>query len=106
VLDDGTKKAADVQLAGSPSVLYDAVVLMLAPEAAAELSKHAAAVDFVKDAFSHLKAIGHSQGAAPLLAASGVEIDAFFVPSSDTPKFIKLAAQRFWEREPKVRPKA
>jgi catalase len=106
VLDDGTKKAADAQLAGSPSVLYDAVVLMLAPEAAAELSKHAAAVDFVTDAFSHLKAIGHSKGAALLLAASGVEIDAFFVPSSDTPKFIKLASQRFWEREPKVRPKA
>ena len=106
VLNDGTKKAANAQLAGSPSVLYDAVALMLAPEAASELSEHAAAVDFVKHAFSHLKAIGHSKGAAPLLAASGVEIDAFFVPSSDAAKFIKLAAQRFWEREPKVRPKA
>jgi catalase len=104
-LDDGTKKAADAQLAGSPSVFYDAIALMLTPEAAAELAKHGAAVDFVKDAYSHLKAIGHSQGAAPLLAACGVEIDDFFVPMSDMPKFIKLARQRLWEREPKVRPK-
>ena len=95
----GTLKA-DGQLAGSPSVLFDAVALVLAPEAAARLCKEGAAVQFVMDAFGHVKTIGHDAGAKALLDKAGVEPDAGVV-SLD--QFAKVAPKRHWDREPKVR---
>ena len=71
----GTLKA-DGQLAGTPSVLFDAVALVLTRDAATKLAKEGAAVEFVRDAFGHLKAIGCAADAAPLLQAAGVEPDA------------------------------
>jgi catalase len=38
--------------------------------------KEAAAVQFVMDAFGHLKAIGHTPEAKPLLDKAGIEPDA------------------------------
>lgn len=98
-LKGGTLKA-DGQLAGSPSVLFDAVAVVLAPEAAAKLSKEAAAVQFVMDAFGHVKTIGHNDGAQALLDKAGVEPDAGVVSLAD---FAKVAPKRHWDREPKVR---
>ena len=70
----GTLKA-DGQLAGTPSVLFDAVALVLTREAAAKLAEEGAAVDFVRDAFGHLKAIGCTPDAEPLLQKAGVARD-------------------------------
>ena len=98
-LKGGTMKA-DGQLAGSPSVLFDAVALVLAPDAAAKLTKDGAAVQFVMDAFGHVKTIGHDAGAQALLDKAGVEPDAGVV-SLD--QFVKIAPKRHWDREPKVR---
>jgi catalase len=98
-LKGGTMKA-DGQLAGSPSVLFDAVALVLAPEAAAKLTKDGAAVQFVMDAFGHVKTIGHDTGAKVLLDKAGVEPDAGVVGLDD---FAKIAPKRHWDREPKVR---
>ena len=98
-LKGGTLKA-DGQLAGSPSVLFDAVALVLAPEAAAKLSKEGAAVQFVMDAFGHVKTIGHNDGAQALLDQAGVEPDAGVVGLAE---FAKIAPKRQWEREPQVR---
>jgi len=98
-LNGGTMKA-DGQLAGSPSVLFDAVALVLTPEAAAKLSKDGAAVGFVMDAFGHVKTIGHDAGAKALLDKAGVEPDAGVV-SLD--QFATVAPRRHWDREPKVR---
>ncbi len=98
-LNGGTMKA-DGQLAGSPSALFDAVALVLAPEAAAKLSKDGAAVGFVMDAFGHVKTIGHDDGAMALLDKAGVELDAGVV-SLD--QFANVAPKRHWDREPKVR---
>lgn len=92
---------ADGQLAGSPSVLLDAIALVLTQEAAEKLTKDGAAVDFVKDAFGHLKAIGHSDGAQPLMDKAGVEPDEGVVKLGED--FIAAAARRFYDREPKVR---
>lgn len=92
---------ADGQLAGSPSVLLDAIALVLTQEAAEKLTKDGAAVDFVKDAFGHLKAIGHSEGAKPLMDKAGVEPDEGVVELGQD--FIAAAARRFYDREPKVR---
>lgn len=92
---------ADGQLAGSPSVLLDAIALVLTQEAAEKLTKDGAAVDFVKDAFGHLKAIGHSEGAKPLMDKAGVEPDEGVVELGED--FVAAAARRFYDREPKVR---
>jgi catalase len=96
----GTLKA-DGQLAGTPSVLLDAVALILTEAAATKLCGEAAAVDFVSDAFAHLKAIGHSEEARPLLDKAGVAPDEGVTGLGKD--FVKAAANRFIEREPKVR---
>ena len=96
----GGMRKADGQLAGSPSVLFDAVALVLAPEAAAKLCKEGAAVQFVMDAFGHVKTIGHDSGAQALLDKAGVEPDAGVVSLDQFPK---IAPKRHWDREPKVR---
>ncbi|CCV00201.1 unnamed protein product [Malassezia sympodialis ATCC 42132] len=101
-LKDGSMRNADVQLAGSPSVLYDAVALVLSSEGTKSLMKQSAAVQFVMDAFSHLKAIGASSAAKPLLNKAGVQQDAGVTDLSDS--FIQAAKKRFWDREMKVRP--
>jgi len=66
---------ADHMIDGGPSVLFDAVALVLSEEAADRLTREAAARDFVADAFAHCKFIGFSVGAMPLLAKVGIEPD-------------------------------
>jgi len=51
--------AADGQLAGSPSFLFDAIVSILAPENAQKLTKEAAAIQWFMDAYAHCKTIGY-----------------------------------------------
>jgi catalase len=99
-LSDGKVMAADGQLAGSPSVLFDAVAVLLSEDGCKMLLKEGAAVQFVMDAFGHLKAIGHSAAAQPLLDKAGVEPDEGVV---DAAKFAEAAGRRYWDREPKVR---
>ncbi len=102
-LTDGKKHAADGQLAGTPSVMFDAVAIVLSADAGKQLASDAAAVDFVRDAFGHLKAIAADAGAQALLKAGGVGKDAGVVDAADTKGFIKAAMTRQWEREKKVR---
>jgi len=103
VLADGKRLAADGQLAGTPSVLFDAVVILLGDDAAARLSKDAAAIDFLRDAFGHLKAIGVDTGGQQLLLAAGVVPDVGVVDANDTEAFIAAAKTRQWAREASVR---
>jgi len=100
-LSDGSLLKADAQLAGYPSVLADAVAIALSDEGTAMLLKEAAAVQFVMDAFGHLKAIGHTPEAQPLLDKAGVVPDAGVVPLDKG--FVVAAAKRYWAREPGVR---
>lgn len=98
---DGSTIKADKQLAGAPSVMFDAVALVLSGEGAAMLTKEAAAVQFVMDAFGHLKAIGASDGAKALMDKAMVEPDAGVTALGGA--FIAAAKKRFFDREPKVR---
>lgn len=100
-LDGGTLEA-DGQLAGTPSVLLDAVALVLTREAAEKLTTDSAAVDFVCDAWAHLKAIGHDDGARHLLDHCHVPVEADGVSEADG-SFADNAALRFFDREPDVR---
>jgi catalase len=105
----GTKLSADHALNGAPSVLFDAVLLALTEQAASELSKEAAAIDFVRDAFGHLKVIGHTSGAAVLLTKAGInaDVDRGIVgvdAARDAGTFVTQAKQgKVWEREPTLR---
>ena len=92
---------ADGQLAGTPSCTVDAIAVIFSDAAAGELSGEAAAVQFVMDAFGHLKAIGRSEGASALLEKAGVVEDDGVTDLGK--EFIAAAAKRFFEREPSVR---
>ena len=102
-LADGTLLEADGQLAGTPSVFFDAVAVILSAEGAALLSGESAALDFVGDAFGHLKAIAADGGGEALLTTAGIEKDAGVVEATDLDAFIAAAKTRQWNREPKVR---
>ena len=103
-LKGGQTLKADGQLAGTPSVVFDAVALVLSEAGCAELLKEGAAVDFAAHAFGHLKAIGHSPEAQPLLDKAGVEADAGVIDlSKGADAWLKPARTRQWDREPKVR---
>ncbi len=102
-LSDGKKLPADGQLAGTPSVVFDAIAVVLSDEGGKMLAKEAAAVDFVRDAFGHLKAIAADAGAMAVLKAGGVGKDKGVVDAGDTKGFIAAAKTRQWDREPKVR---
>ncbi|MBB6092924.1 catalase [Povalibacter uvarum] len=100
-LSDGKTLKADGQLAGTPSQTVDAVAIVLSEAGCAALMNESAAVQFVADAFVHLKAIGASIEARPLLDKAGVVADAGVLGLDRA--FIAAAKKRFWEREPQVR---
>src|SRR5450830_792265 len=100
---DGSMLAADGQLAGTPSVLFDAVAVILSDEGEKALSMESAAIDFVRDAFGHLKAIAVDQGGQTLLRIAHVGHDVGVVSSNDTDAFVAAAMTRQWEREKLVR---
>jgi catalase len=102
-LANGSMLAADGQLAGTPSVLFDAVAVILSDEGANKLSKESAAIDFVRDAFGHLKAIAIDKGGQMLLKAANIVNDAGVVDASSTEIFIIAAKTRQWDREKSVR---
>ena len=91
----------DGQLAGMPSQLFDAVAIVLSDAGCATLLKQAAAAQWAMDAFGHLKAIGASKAARPLLDKAGVVPDAGVTDLGGA--FVKAAAQRFYDREPSLR---
>jgi catalase len=102
-LSDGSSLAADGQLAGTPSVLFDAVAVILSDEGVKALSMESAAIDFVRDAFGHLKAIAVDKGGQALLSIANVGQDAGVVDANDLKAFISAAKTRQWEREKSVR---
>lgn len=73
--DDGKGYRADEKIDGGPSVLYDAVVLLVAEEGGKELSKMPAARDFVADAVAHHKFIAHTAAAKSLVETAGSQPD-------------------------------
>ena len=103
----GKKLPADQALSGAPSVLFDAVALLPSEEGAAMLANEAAAIDWLRDAFGHLKVIGFVEAAAMMFAKAGIARDAdegVVDLGADVAAFIAAAKQhRIWEREPTLR---
>ena len=73
---DGSWIEAKHMIDGGPSVLFDAVAVVLSEEGAERLTGEAAARDFVADAFAHCKFIAFAPSAAPLFNKAGVPVDA------------------------------
>ncbi|UOK72377.1 catalase [Ancylobacter polymorphus] len=106
---DGTKLPAHHMIDGGPSVLFDAVALLLSEEGAERLAGEAAARDFVADAFAHCKFIGFTAAALPLMAKAGVAPDAdegliTLEDATSVDAFVESCrALRLWAREAAVK---
>ena len=107
-LSDGTKVAAKQKIDGGPSVLFDAVAVVVSDEGAALLAGDAATQDFVRDAFGHCKYIGLTREAQPIFMEAGIadKLDDACIPltaAKDAAPFVDSIAQlRFWTRELQV----
>ncbi|PNU03679.1 catalase HPII [Novosphingobium guangzhouense] len=107
-LSDGKTVAAKQKIDGGPSVLYDAVALVVSAEGAALLANDAPAKDFVTDAFAHCKFIGFSAEAQPLFAKAGIadDLDEACLPltsARDATAFLEACRTlRHWPRELEV----
>ena len=71
------------------------------------LQTEAAAIDWIRDAFGHLKVIGVVGAATPLLAQAGIDADEGIVAiegAKGIADFIDAAKNgRVWKREPTLR---
>ena len=100
---DGTWIDARHMIDGGPSVLFDAVVLLVSEEGARDLAGVPSARDFVADAFAHLKFIGYVPVAELLLENVGVTPDEGAVlldSASSVGGFVAACRKlRHWPRE-------
>jgi catalase len=111
VTSNGELLAADYKVEGGPSVLFDTVAILPSIEGGAQLALMAEAVNFLRDAYGHLKVIAYLPTAAPMFAKAGMsdanpDNDAGLVPLGlrSVNDFIGTAANgRIWAREPRVR---
>jgi len=71
-LNDGSTLEADEQIGGGPSVLYDAVAVILSDKGAKSVKDMPPAQDFVADAHAHKKFIAYDEGAITLFEAAGL----------------------------------
>ncbi|WP_227815166.1 catalase [Nitrogeniibacter aestuarii] len=97
---DGTEVTVDGQLAGTPSVVFDAVVSILMPKEGEKLADDPAAVSWFSDAYHHLKAIAACPGTQIILERAHVKHDDGVVGIDDPKPFIKVAGTRQWSRDP------
>lgn len=105
ILSDGTTVAAKHKIDGGPSVLFDAVAIVVSAEGAALLSLDAAAKDFATDAFAHCKYIGISAEAEAIFVKAGIadDLDEACMPlgkPADAKTFLTACRTlRYWPRE-------
>ncbi|KZD03456.1 catalase [Oceanibaculum pacificum] len=106
---DGSWIVADEKIDGGPSVVFDAVALLLSAEGAELLAEESTARDFVADAFAHQKFIAHTAEALPLMEKAGVKPDAdegviALSVAKDTAGFVEACRKlRLWTRGPRVK---
>nr|WP_046112160.1 catalase [Aquincola tertiaricarbonis] len=102
-LADGTLLKPDGALAASPSCLFGAVIVVGGQQGIEPLLGHPAALDFLRDAWRHLKAIGLDAAGQRLAQAAGIGSDEAVLPLSDRKamaKYLKMAgAGKYFARE-------
>ncbi|WP_099868110.1 catalase [Pararhizobium haloflavum] len=105
--DDGSHIEGNQMIDGGPSVLYDAIAIIVSAKGAEQLRGEATARDFVADAFAHCKFIAHVEAAKPLLEKAGVAPDkgVFTLKNdADIDNFLESCRSlRHWTREQNVK---
>ncbi|WP_317277414.1 catalase [Kordiimonas aestuarii] len=107
-LDNGTTVTADFKVDGGPSVLFDAVAILLSEAGGKAMAQIPAARDFAGDAFAHSKFIAYTEGSTVLLRKIGLseELDEGCVKlgdASNAKDFVRICARlRHWAREKKL----
>ena len=99
----GNGLVPDMTIEGAPSVLFDAVVLLPSDEGAKTLVAMPPAVNWLRDAFGHLKAIGFNAAAQPLFDKGGLDSGApgFMDLEGGVEDFIDAARKhKIWDRNP------
>jgi catalase len=100
--------ATDMALSGAPSVFFDVVAIFASADGIKPLLKNSAALDWVRDAFEHLKVIGHTSAAQPLFAKAILadDLDEGVIELDGRPavgQYIEAAKQqRVWAREARL----
>ncbi len=108
-MSDGSWLEAHQMIDGGPSVLYDAVAIVVSADGVADLLKEATARDFVADAFTHCKFIGYVADALPLLEKAGIagDLDEGTIELRDKKTvatfFEEVGKLRVWAREPALK---
>lgn len=105
---DGSFIPANHMIDGGPSVLFDAVALLVAAPSVDDLVNEATVRDFVADAFQHCKFIGYIADSKQLLQVAGIadKLDegTIELPGDSLATFVEeLGKLRIWAREPSVK---
>jgi catalase len=104
--EDGAWVEAQKALAAAPSVLFDAVALVVSAQSSKDIAKSRLACTFVADAFAHCKFIAYTGDARLLLerALAGTPLDAGCRQVETAMAAAAFAARcadlRFWARAP------
>ncbi|HLQ17380.1 MAG TPA: catalase [Tabrizicola sp.] len=110
--DRGELREAQFPVSGGPSVLFDAVAVLIGPEGEAKVAMMPEAQNFLRDAFAHGKFIGHAL-AGELFRTAGLEgkaddgcFDLGLVDDGETvDSFVTSCARlRHWTREGLAKP--
>ena len=107
-LKSGKHLGADMALSGAPSAFLDAVAIFASAEGIKPLLKNSAAIDWLQDAFGHLKVIGHTSAGQPLIAKASIadDLDEGVIELDGRPgvgQYIEAAKQqRVWAREARL----
>jgi catalase len=98
-------------LAGGPSIFFDAVLVLASEEGAKTLTQLPDAVDWVRDAYRHLKVIGYTPASVDLLEKAGIPVEQEGVGLirvegvGELAGFLSVAPLgRMWERESRLEP--
>ncbi len=103
-LSDGKMLEANEKIDGGPSVVFDAVAIVMGEAAAKTLADDKPSQDFVSDAFAHAKFIAFVPAVTPLFEAVGLadKMDGGFMDvskGSSAMDFIEACGKlRFWNR--------
>jgi catalase len=97
----------DMALSAAPSSFFEAVIVLTSEASATLLAKEAAAIDWLRDAYGHLKVIAYHESAQSLVKEAGIKPDEGVIKGNARPlidAFVKQAkGGKIWKREPLLR---
>lgn len=104
ILSDGTHVPAQEKIGGGPSVLYDAVVMLIHDPDALERMDLFKTEEFLNDAYQHAKFIGYSPESVPLINRLNLSLDKGMMVLDNKESIKKWLDHcgnlRYWERFP------